>query len=172
MVDSAYELCEEDPEYQYDLWKRTLERIVSGEVFDLSPSEVEAADDFHAAASDVCYGRAFFSTAGGRIGMGPSDVMKGDVCVFYSGGPLYTIRFKDLEGDGEEAELIGEAYVHGLMRQGQAFESPDRGPDENFILVWCVMPLPTRQDGVEEAKVTAAPELKRQDSTSTNYCTE
>jgi hypothetical protein len=129
-------LCEEDPEYQYDLWKRTLERIVSGEVSDISPSEVEAADNFHAAASNVCCGRAFFSTAGGRIGMGPSDVMKGDVvCVFYSGGPLYIIRFKDLKNVGEEAELIGEAYVHGLMRQGQAFESPDRGPDENFILV-------------------------------------
>jgi hypothetical protein len=176
MVDSAYELCEEDPEYQYDLWKRTLERIASGEVSDLSLPEAsvfEAADNFYGAAFDVCRGRAFFSTAGGRIGMGPSDVMKGGVvCVFYSGGPLYIIRFKDLKDDGEEAELIGEAYVHGLMRQGQAFESPDRGPDENFILVWCVMPLPTRQDGVEEAKVTAAPELKRQDSTSTNYCTE
>jgi hypothetical protein len=34
------------------------------------------------------------------------------------------------------------------------------------------MPLPTRQDEAEEAKVTAAPELKRQESTSTNYCTE
>ena len=36
------------------------------------------------------------------------------------------------------------------------------------------IPLPTPKDEAEEAKITAAPELKRQDSTSTstNYCTE
>jgi hypothetical protein len=129
-------LCEEDPEYQYGLLKRSIKRIASGEGSGLSPSEVEAVSDFHTAASNVCFGRAFFSTSGGRIGLGPPDVMKGNVvCIFYSGGPVYIIRFKDRKEEGEEAELIGEAYVHGLMRQGQAFGSPDRGPGEDFILV-------------------------------------
>jgi hypothetical protein len=134
--DSAHKLCDKDPEYQYGLWKRTLGRIISGEGSNLSQSEAEAAENFHAAAHNVCHGRAFFSTSGGRIGLGPPDVKKGDVvCVFYSGRPLYIIRLKDRKEEGEDAELIGESYVDGLMRQRQAFESPDRGPDENFILV-------------------------------------
>jgi len=48
---------------------------------------------------------------------------------------LYIIRFKDRKEEGEGAELIGEVYIYGLMRRSQAFESPDRGLDKNFILV-------------------------------------
>ncbi|KAE9382070.1 HET-domain-containing protein [Stipitochalara longipes BDJ] len=84
----------------------------------------------------MCLGRAFFTTSGGRIGLGPLDVKKGDVvCVFYSGNPLFIIRFKKSGAEGEDAELIGEAYVHGLMREGQASDISDRGVDEEFILV-------------------------------------
>jgi hypothetical protein len=64
-----------------------------------------------------------FSTVGGRIGLGPPDVRKDDiVCVFYSGGPLYIIRFKEGGEEEEDAEPNAESYVHGLLRQGQAFE--------------------------------------------------
>jgi hypothetical protein len=62
-------------------------------------------------------------------------VKKGDVvCVFYSGGPVYIIRFKDKKEKSEYAELIGEAYIHGLI-EGEAFNSSDKGPDENFVLL-------------------------------------
>jgi hypothetical protein len=135
-LDSAVELCEEEPEYEYGLWKWALERAVLGGRPNLSQSKFEAANNFHQTTYQVCNGRAFFSTSGGIIGLGPPDVMKGDVvCVFYSGGPLFIIRFKDKKEEGEDADLIGEAYVHGLVRKGQAFESSDRGPDEDFILV-------------------------------------
>lgn len=61
----------------------------------------------------TCQGRRFFSTRGGRIGIGPADVQVGDVvCVFRSGVPLYILRYRA----GEDiARLIGDAYVHGLM---------------------------------------------------------
>jgi hypothetical protein len=132
--------CEQDPEYNYNLWKASLEKM-SAEALgerELNQSVVEyqAWIEYYESFSIICEGRAFFSTSKGRIGLGPSDVAKGDVvCVFYSGDPLYVIRFKDRDGEGEEAELVGEAYVHGLMRKGQAFNSPDREADEIFVLV-------------------------------------
>jgi hypothetical protein len=56
----------------------------------------------------------YFSMTGGRVGLGPSRLEVGDVvCVFYSHYPLYVLRFKD---EVAEAKLIGDAYVHGLMR--------------------------------------------------------
>jgi len=75
--------------------------------------------------------RHFFSTVNGHVGLGPPGI-KGDdvVCVFYSGGPLYILKFEEDDG----AKLIGDAYVHGLMKEGQAFESQSRGADELFLV--------------------------------------
>jgi hypothetical protein len=101
-----------------------------------SVAEYRAWIEYHYPFLEICKGRAFFSTSKGRIGLGPPDIVKGDVvCVFYSGAPLYVIRFRDRSGEGEEAELMGDAYVHGLMRKGQAFNSPDREADETFVLI-------------------------------------
>jgi hypothetical protein len=132
--------CEQDPEYNYNLWKASLEKM-SAEALgerELNQSVVEyrAWIEYNESFEAVRKGRAFFSTSKGRVGLGPADVVRGDiVCVFYSGAPLYVIRFKDRDGEGEEAELVGDAYVHGLMRKGQAFNSPDREADETFVLV-------------------------------------
>jgi hypothetical protein len=133
-------LCEEDPEYNYNLWKASFEAMSPGNLkereLDQSVAEYEAWFEYYDALMNACKGRAFFSTSKGRIGLGPADVVKGDVvCVFYSGAPLYVIRFKDRNGEGDEAELVGDAYVHGLMRKGQAFNSPDREADERFVLI-------------------------------------
>ena len=132
--------CEQDPEYNYNLWRASLEKMLAEDLgereLNQSVVEYQAWIEYNESFTMICEGRAFFSTSKGRIGLGPSDVAKGDVvCVFYSGSPLYVIRFKDRNGKGEEAELVGEAYVYGLMLKGQAFNSPDREADEKFVLI-------------------------------------
>ncbi|KAI4092272.1 MAG: hypothetical protein LQ348_004100 [Seirophora lacunosa] len=74
----------------------------------------------------------FFNTKGGRIGLGPRKLQPGDViCVFYSAGPLFALRFDET---GEKAELVGDTYMHGLM---DLETTPDdaRGVDEWFCII-------------------------------------
>jgi hypothetical protein len=66
---------------------------------------------------------AFFITATGYIGMGASDIREGDdVCVFGGGRLPFAIRSEESSAtEGSRAEslrydLIGDVYVHGLMR--------------------------------------------------------
>ena len=73
--------------------------------------------------------RRFFITEAGRVGIGSGSVEKGDhVCVFYSAGPLYLLRYVDADAP---AELIGDAYVDGLMDLGN-MPGDTRGEDEVF----------------------------------------
>ena len=56
--------------------------------------------------------RRFFATRDGRIGLGPSDTQVGDaVCVLFFCPTPYILR----HGPVGTSQLIGEAYVHGLM---------------------------------------------------------
>lgn len=59
--------------------------------------------------------RRFFATRGGRIGLGPVDMKVGDTVavVFYCPTP-YLLRRRGVEAEGRW-ELVGEAYVHGMM---------------------------------------------------------
>ena len=75
--------------------------------------------------------RRFFITEAGRVGLGPGSVEKGDhVCVFYSAGPLYLLRYVDPDAP---AELVGDAYVDGLMDL-EKMPSDTRGEDEVFAI--------------------------------------
>ena len=75
--------------------------------------------------------RRFFITESGRVGIGPGSVEKGDhVCVFYSAGPLYLLRYVDADAS---AELIGDAYVDGLMDL-ENMPGDTRGEDEVFAI--------------------------------------
>lgn len=71
--------------------------------------------------SHVSCGRKFFATEGGRIGLGPSTTEVGDVIrvLFYCPTP-YVIRHHP-NGRGQ---LLGEAYIHGLM-YGEALDMLD-----------------------------------------------
>ena len=95
------------------------------------------------------HGRRFFNTAGGRVGPGPPDMEAGDQIVVFKGAKvLFVLRridrsskndlprlqVTDLGEEDDKFELIGDAYVHGLM-QGEAFTAEDRGPDTAFVLV-------------------------------------
>ena len=75
--------------------------------------------------------RRLFITEAGRVGIGPGNVEKGDhVCVFYSAGPLFLLRYVDADAP---AELVGDAYVDGLMDL-EKMPGDTRGKDEVFAI--------------------------------------
>lgn len=81
-----------------------------------------------------CRNRKFFAMAGGRYGIGPCDMQKGDlVCVFLGGGPLFVLRKAANQNRNthesnahsqlcpeDEFEFVGDAYAPDLMR-GEVF---------------------------------------------------
>jgi hypothetical protein len=60
----------------------------------------------------AAWGRRMFQTSGGLLGLGPEDLLKDDLVVVLFGGKTpYILRGVD---DGMY-QLVGEAYVHGIM---------------------------------------------------------
>ena len=78
---------------------------------------------FRNAAVAACRERTCFNTASGLRGLGPAAMRPGDsVCVLYGASMPFVIR-----PEGAAYRLIGECYVHGLMRgQGVPEASADR----------------------------------------------
>lgn len=75
--------------------------------------------------------RKFFSTVHGRVGLGPPDILPGDVIsVFESAYPVFVLRYTP---DSGVARLMGDAYVHELMDLS-LMPDQGRGPDEVFSL--------------------------------------
>ncbi|KAH8594437.1 heterokaryon incompatibility protein-domain-containing protein [Bisporella sp. PMI_857] len=71
------------------------------------------------ATSYMRYDCRFFITQQGYIGRGPPSLQQGDqVCVLFGGRVPFILR-KDKEV--EEFQLVGEAYVHGIMK-GEAMQ--------------------------------------------------
>ncbi|KAF2829613.1 HET-domain-containing protein [Ophiobolus disseminans] len=82
-----------------------------------SPSAGEASpqmQNYVRKARRVCLGRKLFTTAKGRVGLGPTSVAVGDeVCIIKCARvPFLLSRHGEERG---EYRLRGEAYVHGLM---------------------------------------------------------
>lgn len=69
--------------------------------------------------------RRFFVTKKGYIGIGPACMQEGDRVCLLSGAIVPFI----LRPDGDQHKLIGEAYVHGIMR-GEACERHENGSVE------------------------------------------
>ncbi|KAH8595305.1 hypothetical protein B0O99DRAFT_622573 [Bisporella sp. PMI_857] len=66
------------------------------------------------AVSYMRYNCKFFITQQGYIGRGPPSLQPGDqVCILFGGRVPFILR-KDKEA--EEFQLVGEAYVHGIMK--------------------------------------------------------
>jgi len=120
------DVCED-----YHNMLRYLITLRDGTFLDEGVEKKTALRLYFSAQQSACQGRRFFSTRGGRVGLGPAQLKAGDIiCVFYSGGPLYALRFKHAD---KVAELIGEAYVHGLMNK-EAFTAKGRGEDQTFVI--------------------------------------
>ncbi|KAF4632192.1 hypothetical protein G7Y89_g5939 [Cudoniella acicularis] len=74
----------------------------------------------------------FFSTVGGRVGLGPIGIQPGDqICILYNGLTPFILRPRPTTE--LKYRLVGDAYIHGLMH-GEAFDADTRGPDERFVL--------------------------------------
>ena len=88
----------------------------------LSSTEDEMIQ-FRNAAIASCRGRTCFNTTSGLRGLGPAAMRTGDsVCVLYGATMPFVIR-----PEGSMYRLIGECYVHGLMRgEGVPEASADR----------------------------------------------
>jgi hypothetical protein len=69
-------------------------------------------DEIYWAASRFCMGRKLFSTGNGFLGLGPRVLKEGDVCCILFGAPVPFV----LRRVGDQYKLVGEAYVHGVMK--------------------------------------------------------
>lgn len=87
----------------------------------LATEEIEALEHFYRLLINACESRVFFSTKGGRIGVGPPETQPGDlICILYGAQPLYVLR---REGNGKEPlQILGDAFVHGRMDLDDMYE--------------------------------------------------
>ncbi|KAI8676267.1 ATP-grasp domain-containing protein [Fusarium sp. Ph1] len=67
--------------------------------------------DLYLASVMMNAGRKPFLSAGGHVGLGPAAMDSGDIIVIFYGAHVpFVLRPK-----GQEFQLLGEAYVHGIM---------------------------------------------------------
>lgn len=82
------------------------------------PSGISSdAGCFLLAARFACVGRRLFHTSRGYVGMGPALLQTGDIVCVLSGGAMPFILRQDRRSRPSKRrfQLIGEAYVHGIM---------------------------------------------------------
>jgi hypothetical protein len=80
----------------------------------------------------VCEGRSFLFTRKGYYALGPWITKPGDICcVFFSATVPFILRKVD---EAPYYKLIGEAYIHGLMRGEAVNLIPKDEQQEEFIL--------------------------------------
>ena len=85
------------------------------------PFELDAVLYFSGHQRHTCEGRMFFSTKGGRIGIGPPETQPGDlICILYGAKPLYVLR-RDSNAK-VPLQILGDAFVHGLMNLDDMYE--------------------------------------------------
>jgi hypothetical protein len=128
--------CTSDMKNEYLAFLKRLEDIANGN--GLAPGTMDGdayvRRNAYAEALDMAIrGRSYFSTAGGRTGIGPSDTRLGDlVCVLIGGPTPYILR---LGASRSSYTLVGESYVNGLM-SSEALNLRNLGPipEDNFVI--------------------------------------
>jgi len=101
----------------------------------MSSEQLLAVQAFAEAFGYAGHARSFFSTQGGRIGLGPTDAKYGDaVCILYSVCTPFVLRQLYDDARGSRIEVIGECYVDGCM-YGECVDMPNKNRDEIFKLV-------------------------------------
>ncbi|KAK4506893.1 hypothetical protein PRZ48_000626 [Zasmidium cellare] len=78
----------------------------------------------------VCYGRRFFVTTDGTMGLAPPRAQAGDSLVLFPGG-IYPFVVRPL--DGGKHELIGDCFLEGLDIK-DLFREGSEIPIEEFVL--------------------------------------
>jgi hypothetical protein len=80
--------------------------------------EYSLANDYTNALGQVCRHRRRFAAQNGRLGIGPPSVREGDpICLFREYDRLFILRSEPTDGI---LKVVGETYVHGIMR-GELF---------------------------------------------------
>ncbi|KAI1410613.1 hypothetical protein F5Y13DRAFT_202086 [Hypoxylon sp. FL1857] len=87
--------------------------------------DMARATIFHNAVMRVCYGRKYFLTANGYMGIGPSHMKTGDLVCVARGASVPLILSENRKFLGgydleplhihQERRFVGESYIHGLM---------------------------------------------------------
>ena len=94
---------------------------------ELLPDEGEGVE-YKMMVRDYCPERKLFKTASGRFGLEPSAMRPGDICCILFGASVpFVIRRCD-----QAFKLVGECYIHGVMRGEIVAEEPlqKRGVEE------------------------------------------
>jgi hypothetical protein len=86
----------------------------------VNPNKLKMLQELVAAFHSTVANRRFFATQQGFIGLGPPNTHPGDLACILLGGRFPFV----LREAGRNFELIGESYVHGMMK-GEAFELED-----------------------------------------------
>ncbi len=93
-------------------------------------SRLGSWSEYELAARNRSCNSSFFITKKGYCGLGPNALRSGDmVCVLYGGAVPFVLRPKK-----ELYQLIGEAYVHGIM-EGEAISQWKNGGLEQMTFV-------------------------------------
>ncbi|KIW84539.1 hypothetical protein Z517_03789 [Fonsecaea pedrosoi CBS 271.37] len=95
-----------------------------------------ADGDYEKYATDiklVCEGRSFMFTEKGRFGLGPLITSPGDICCVLFGGTVpFVLRRTQREG---YFKLVGEAYLHGVMRGESLHLSTAKCREEQTFII-------------------------------------
>ncbi|KAH8649734.1 heterokaryon incompatibility protein-domain-containing protein [Tricladium varicosporioides] len=101
-LEKGFKLCEAG----------TLRATMKAHEFHRRKKDFEIASKYWRPMVSRCSGRRLFVTGKGFLGLGPRDVKSGDVLVVFLGVDVPFV----LRRQGDECyEVVGEAYVHGIM---------------------------------------------------------
>jgi hypothetical protein len=129
------ERCMVDQQDSYQLMRRLMAVLSGNEPLEYlqeisTPERWATLPAYMNDVSAACSNRSFFTTLDGRVGLGPSNLETGDtVCIFCNTFTPFIIRSRE----SGHSELIGEAYVHGLM-YGEIFDEKDEEHLEKILL--------------------------------------
>jgi hypothetical protein len=122
----SYEPAEENMKQHRDnfaaYWKLRQSALRPGEPtddFNGDPNEGDA-EQFVLDIQQSCQARSFVITEKGYVGLGPWIAKPGDVCCLIPGSRVPFV-LREFQGRDTCFRLVGEAYLHGLMR-GEVFD--------------------------------------------------
>jgi hypothetical protein len=92
----------------------------------------ELVHDYQRLVEEVLYGRSFFTTAGGRMGLAPPGARKNDTVIFFAGGAFpFVVRLEERPGS-RNCNIIGDCFLEGY--DAVALQGP--AADFETFAVW------------------------------------